>query len=114
MKNDAALVEQFEKLKDQSIELNEEFARFVKHHPDVCHVLVGHEIKANGAGGVMSAMDSVAAVATEESLEEETEMPEKEEEETAKDVPETVQVEYKGHKVYSHDDHSHVLSTYSI
>lgn len=113
MKNDGALVEEFEKLKNEGIELNDEFACFVKQQPDVCHVLVGHETKPNAdAGTSLSAMDSVAAVATEESLEEDTEMPEKEEEETAKDVPETIQVEYKGHKVRKHCYYSQIHHRY--
>lgn len=106
-------MEEFEKLKNEGIELNDEFACFVKQQPDVCHVLVGHETKPNAdAGTSLSALDSVAAVATEESLEEDTEMPEKEEEETAKDVPETIQVEYKGHKVRKHGYYSQIHHRY--
>ncbi|KAF7724449.1 hypothetical protein EC973_000958 [Apophysomyces ossiformis] len=92
LRNDAALVEAFQQY---GIPLDKEFATFVREQPDVCNVLVGHELKENLLSTELpSALDAAPTAAVEEFTDGETA---KEDIDTSK-VPETIEVEYKGHK----------------
>ncbi|KAI7876575.1 actin-like ATPase domain-containing protein [Lichtheimia hyalospora FSU 10163] len=95
-KKDEALVQQF---KDKDLTLDLEFARFVKEQRGVCHVLAGHEQSTSQPTvGLPGVIETVASAATEDVIEDDVPMAQKEEEESVKNIPENVQVEYKGHK----------------
>ncbi|KAI8381057.1 actin family [Radiomyces spectabilis] len=95
MKEDSALVEQ---MKTAQVDLDEEFARYVREQPDVCVVSVGHTVEENLLSSeVPSAVDIAPTSATEEFLDGATDGTSKLEEEPT-DVPDNVEIEYKGHK----------------
>ncbi|KAG2222821.1 hypothetical protein INT45_011631 [Circinella minor] len=96
MKNDAALVKQFED--KEGITLDKEFARFVKVQPGVCNVYVGHDAISKEKAAAASVIENAAAAATEEAIEDDVVTTEKEDEDKAKDIPEAIEIEYKGHK----------------
>lgn len=94
---DESLVQQF---KEKDIPLDLEFARFVKEQRGICHVLAGHEqATTQPTVGLPGVIETVASAATEDVIEDDVPMAQKEEEESVKNIPQNVDVEYKGHKV---------------
>ncbi|KAG0174682.1 hypothetical protein DFQ28_008218 [Apophysomyces sp. BC1034] len=90
--NDVALVETF---RQHDIPLDEGFATFVREQPGVCNVLVGHDVRESMlAAEVPTALDAAPTAAVEEFTDGDTA---KDENDTSQ-VPEIVEVEYKGHK----------------
>ncbi|GAA5802972.1 actin family [Helicostylum pulchrum] len=103
LKKDTKLVQHVESLAD--VELNLEFARYVRELPGICNVSIGHELADNMlAAELLNAMEESEIV--DEILDDE-QNPKKIEEEEVGDVPEVVEIEYKGHKFtigpYRHD-----------
>lgn len=103
LKKDSKLVQQFT---DTGLELDIEFAKFVREQPGVCNVSVGHELADNMLAAELSnAMEELPTESTEELIDEDN--PKKVEEEEVGDVPENAEVEYKNHKFnigpYRHD-----------
>ncbi|KAI8140118.1 actin family [Fennellomyces sp. T-0311] len=96
MKNDAALVQQFQNTPD--VPLDVEFAHFVKEQPGVCHVYVGYDASSIEKQNNADMIENAAAAATEEAIEDDVVTTEKEDENNVAEIPETVEVEYKGHK----------------
>ncbi|RCH79728.1 hypothetical protein CU098_005976, partial [Rhizopus stolonifer] len=86
LQKDTQLVEQFNQ---HQLELTIEFAKYVRELPGLCHV-VKEEANKDKEQDLL-----LPALATEEILEEDTAQLE---EETIKELPECVEVEYKGHK----------------
>ena len=97
MKNDVSLVKEFED--KEGVTLDKEFARFVKEQPGVCNVYVGHDAVSKEKAAAASIIENAAAAATEEAIEDDAVTTEKEDEDKAKDIPEAIEIEYKGHKV---------------
>lgn len=103
LKKDTNLVKQFESATD--IELDVAFAKFVRELPGICNVSIGHELEDNIlAAELQNAMEESEIV--DEILDDE-QNPKKIEEEEVGDLPETVEIEYKGQKFnigsYRHD-----------
>ncbi|KAK4510576.1 uncharacterized protein ATC70_005007 [Mucor velutinosus] len=103
LKKDSKLVQQFT---DAGLELDIEFAKFVREQSGVCNVSVGHELADNMLAAELSnAMEELPTESTEELIDEDN--PKKVEEEEVGDVPENAEVEYKNHKFnigpYRHD-----------
>ncbi|ORY99456.1 actin family [Syncephalastrum racemosum] len=94
---DAALVQQF---RDASIELDKEFARFVKEKPGACHVFAGHQKDQPKPDPLEAEVLGAAAAATEEVNLDEENGPNGGAalDDEVKDVPEKLEVEYRGQK----------------
>lgn len=107
LQKDTKLVEQFGSIPD--VELDIEFAKFVRESPGICNVSIGHELADNMLAAELSnSMEELPSEIVEEILdEEEGGNTKKVEDEEVGDVPETVEIEYKGHKFnigpYRHD-----------
>lgn len=79
----------------------------MREAPGICNVSIGHELADNMLAAELSnAMEELPSEIVDEILDDE-ENPKKVEDEEVGDVPETVEVEYKGHKfnigAYRHD-----------
>lgn len=103
LKKDTKLVSQFDKLTDVSLDID--FARYVRELPGICNVSIGHELADNmAAAELLNAMEESEIV--DEILDEE-QNPKKIEDEEVGELPETVDIEYKGHTFtigpYRHD-----------
>lgn len=102
LQKDTYLVKQFESI---DIALDTAFAKYVRELPGICNVSIGHELEDNMlAAELQNAMEESEIV--DEILDDETN-PKKIEEEDVGELPETVEIEYKGHKFnigsYRHD-----------
>ena len=91
----------------EGLDLDVEFAKYVRELPGVCNVSVGHELADNMAAAELSnAIEEMSTEVVEEILDDE-ENPKKIEDEEVGDVPEFAEIEYKGHKFnignYRHD-----------
>lgn len=95
---DSDLVQQF---RDANINLDKDFARFVKEKPGACHVFVGHQRDLPKADPLETEALGAAAAATEEVNLDEENGPDGAAalDDDVKDLPEKLEVEYKGHKV---------------
>ncbi|KAI9493592.1 actin family [Zychaea mexicana] len=96
MKNDASLVQQFEG--KEGVALDKEFARFVKEQKGVCNVFVGHDVTSTEQSSEANDIENAAAAATEEAIEDDVPSTEKDDDDTVKDVSESIEIEYKGYK----------------
>ncbi|KAI9361713.1 actin family [Pilaira anomala] len=103
LKKDTKLVSQIDNLTDVSLDID--FARYVRELPGICNVSIGHELADNmAAAELLNAMEESEIV--DEILDEE-QNPKKIEDEEVGELPETVDIEYKGHTFtigpYRHD-----------
>ncbi|KAI9486625.1 MAG: actin family [Benjaminiella poitrasii] len=95
LKKDTTLVEQFASIPD--VDLDIEFAKFIRESPGIYNVSVGHEVMNNKLKAELSsAMEELPTVSAEELLDEDN--PKKADEEDVGDFPENVEIEYKEHK----------------
>jgi actin-related protein len=95
LKNDGTLAQQIESFPDVTLDLA--FARFVREQPGVCVASVGHSIEKPSTAEPLSMMDDT--LAGEDIIEdglggENLRNPDDEE---SSDIPERIEVEYKGH-----------------
>ncbi|KAI9265016.1 actin family [Phascolomyces articulosus] len=96
MKNDTSLVQQFEG--KEGVALDKEFARFVKEQSGLCNIFVGHDAVTKEQQAAANIIENAAAAATEEAIEDDIPTNEKDDDDKPKDVPDTVEIEYKNHK----------------
>jgi actin-related protein len=94
MKKDTKLVQQFANTPD--IELDLAFAKFVRESTGICNISIGHELEDNMLAAELSnAMEELPTESSEELLDDE-ENTRKVEEEEVGDLPENIDIEYKG------------------
>lgn len=94
LQQDSNVVEQCQKA---GVNLDESFARCIREGRDVCHISVGHELQPTAESTEdISVVGGIPAATAEEIADNEVD---EDEEEEAKDIPETVEIEYQGHKV---------------
>ncbi|KAG1170317.1 hypothetical protein G6F70_007786 [Rhizopus microsporus] len=94
LKKDTHLVEQFNQ---HQLELDLDFAKYVRELPGICNVAFGHDLEDDKFTTQLSnAMEEMPTAATEELLDEDNPKS-KGDEDGVGDIPETVDIEYKGH-----------------
>lgn len=93
LKKDNKLVQQFA---NTNVELDLEFAKFVRESTGIYNVSIGHELEDNMLAAELSnAMEELPTESSEELLDDE-ENTRKVEEEEVGDLPENIDIEYKG------------------
>ncbi|KAI8983738.1 actin family [Pilobolus umbonatus] len=108
MKKDDKLVQQFQDINTPDIQLDIEFARYVRELPGICNASVGHENKTTSIITELSnIMEEMPVTSAEELIDDEIKANRDDDGDSTEDIPVEVDIEYKGHTFtlgsYRHD-----------